>query len=81
MLVGNKMKKQRIKYISIKLPACSVAYPLDEIGNRNLPNYTPSYLKNNAKKLVEILINKVPSTIYSEVITLIKDDIIKRNLQ
>ena len=66
------MKKQRVKYVSVKLPACDTAYPLDKHGCRKLPSYTPKYLKQHAKKLFDILMNDVPATLYSELVRIIK---------
>ena len=62
------MKCQKIKYISVKLPACGKAYPLDKHGCKKLPNYTPDYLKKQGEKLFDILLNKVPSKVYSQLL-------------
>lgn len=64
---------KKIKYVSIKLPACGTIYPLDQFGCRKLPNYNTEYLKKHGKKLFEILFNKVPNTVYSELLRLIRD--------
>jgi hypothetical protein len=66
------MRKQKIKYVSVKLPACGNAYPLDKLGCRKLPDYSPDYLKKHGRKLFEILLNEVPSTVYSELVRCIK---------
>ena len=66
------MKKQRIKYVSVKLPANSDAYPIDSFGSRRLPNYSSAYLKERGKKLFETLLIQVPATLYSEVVRCIK---------
>ena len=67
------MKKQRIKYISVKLPACGDYYPLNTLGCRKMPDYTREYLKNHGRKLFDILMNKVPANVYSELVRLIKE--------
>ena len=59
-------RKQKIRYVSIKLPACGNAYPLDKLGCRKLPNYTREYLKKHARKLANILHTKVPPDVCSE---------------
>ena len=66
------MRKRKIKYVSIKLPACGNAYPLDKFGCRKLPNYSPEYLKKHGRKLFEILMNEVPASLYSELVHCIK---------
>ena len=71
------MRKQKIKYVSIKLPADGSAYPLDKFGYHKLPNYSVKYLKAHAKKLFDILMNKVPAGVYSELVLCIKQ---KENL-
>ena len=63
-----KHRKQKIKYISIKLPACDDAYPFDRYGCRILPNYTKTYLRKHGKKLFDILLNKVPADVYSQLL-------------
>ena len=68
------MRKRKIKYISIKLPACNNAYPLDKYGCHKMPAYTPQYLKKHGRKLFYILMNKVPSSVYSELTRCIKKD-------
>ena len=65
-------RRQKIKFVSIKLPACGMAYPLDAFGCRKLPDYTPEYLKRHAVKLHNVLLNKVPGTLYSELVKCIK---------
>ena len=65
-------RNQRIKFISVKLPACGMAYPLDAFGCRKLPNYTTAYLRKRANILHNILRNKVPGTFYSELLKLMK---------
>lgn len=67
------MKKRRVKYVSIKLPACGKAYPLDNFGCRKLPDYDADYLKKHGKKLFEILLHKVPANVYSEVVRCIRE--------
>lgn len=67
------MKRQRKKYVSVKLPCSSEAYPLDENGCRKLPNYTPEYLKKHGRKLFKILLEQVPSKVYSELLRLMRD--------
>ena len=67
------MRYQKKKYVSIKLPACSNAYPLDEHGCRKLPNYTPEYLRKHGKKLFKVLLEQVPSTVYSELLKCIRE--------
>jgi len=68
--MGNR--RQKIKFVSIKLPACGMAYPLDAFGCRKLPDYTADYLRKHAVKLHSILLNKVPGTLYSELVKCIK---------
>jgi len=63
-----------MKFVSIKLPACGTAYPLDAFGCRKLPNYTPEYLRKHAMKLHKILRNKVPGTLYSELLKQMKSE-------
>jgi hypothetical protein len=65
-------RKQKIKYVSVKLPACGTAYPLDRFGCRKLPNYTPEYLKKHGRKLFNTLLNEVPAALYSELLRCIK---------
>ena len=65
-------RRQRVKFVSIKLPACGTAYPLDAFGCRKLPNYTAEYLRNHARKLHKILRDKVPGTLYSELLKQMK---------
>lgn len=67
-----KKKKNPIRYISIKLPAAAPHYPMDETGVKNLPNYTPQYLKRHGAKLFKLLMNDVPSTLYGELVRLMK---------
>lgn len=64
--------KHKVKYVSIKLPACGTAYPLDTFGCRKLPNYSAEYLRKHARKLHRILRDKVPGTLYSEIVKCIK---------
>lgn len=66
------MKHRRTKYVSLKLPACGTAYPLDRFGCRKLPNYTRDYLKKHGRKLFDILMNKVPADLYSELVRCIR---------
>lgn len=66
-------KRQRKKYVSIKLPCCGSAYPLDENGCHKLPDYTPEYLKAHGAKLFKILFEKVPSKVYAEVLRKIRE--------
>ena len=61
-----------MKFVSIKLPACGTAYPLDTFGCRKLPDYTTKYLRKRANILHYVLRNKVPGTLYSELIKLMK---------
>jgi len=67
------MKYQRKKYVSVKLPVCGNAYPLDSDGCHKLPNYTPEYLKKHGQKLFKILLEKVPSKVYSELLRLMRE--------
>lgn len=67
-------KKQRKQYVSVKLPACAQLYPLDKNGCRKLPNYDKEYLQKHGRKLFDILFNRVPSTVYSELIRCIKEN-------
>jgi hypothetical protein len=67
------MRKRRIKYVSLKLPACGTAYPLDRFGCRKLPPYNADYLKKHGKKLFDILMHKVPATVYSELVRCIRE--------
>ncbi len=67
-------RKQRIKFVSIKLPACGTAYPLDAFGCRKLPNYTVDYLKRRARILHNVLRHKVPGTLYSELLKIMKSE-------
>lgn len=71
------MAKKKIKYVSIKLPACGTVYPLDEFGCRQLPDYNAEYLKKHGRKLFKVLFDKVPGTVYTELLRLIKE---KENL-
>jgi hypothetical protein len=66
------MKRPKIKYVSIKLPADINAYPVDKSGSPKLPNYTSKYLRNYGRKLFNILLNKIPSSIYTELVRCIK---------
>lgn len=68
-----RKKKQKTKYVSVKLPACGSSYPLDSFGCRKHPHYSPEYLKKHGRKLFDILFNRVPSTVYSELIRCIKE--------
>lgn len=68
-----KTKKQRKKYVSVKLPAHGRSYPLDTFGCHKLPDYTAEYLKKHGQKLFKILTTKVPSKVYSEVLKLIRE--------
>ena len=65
-------RKQKIRYVSIKLPACGNAYPLDKLGCRRLPDYTREYLKKHARKLANILHTKVPADVCSELIRILE---------
>jgi len=67
-----KNRRQRVKFVSIKLPACGTAYPLDAFGCRKLPNYSAEYLRGHARKLHRILRDKVPGTLYGELVKCIK---------
>jgi hypothetical protein len=67
-----RRRTQRIKFISIKLPASGELYPLDGFGCRKLPNYTTEYLRKRARLFHNILRNKVPGTFYSELLRLMK---------
>ena len=67
------MRKQKKKYVLIKLPACSDVYPVDKHGCVKLPNYTPEYLKKHGQKLFRVLFEKVPSKVYSELLKLIRE--------
>lgn len=67
------MKHQKKKYVSIKLPAYGDAYPLDGNGCRKLPNYTPEYLSKHGKKLFKIILEQVPSKVYSELLRLMRE--------
>lgn len=69
-----KKKSQPIKYISIKLPACSKFYPLDKSGCFKLPEYDVKYLKKHGKKLFDILMNKVPASILYELIDCLRQN-------
>jgi len=66
-------RRQKKKYVSIKLPCSGDAYPLDENGCRKLPDYTPEYLRKHGKKLFKILVEQVPSKVYAEVLRLMRD--------
>ncbi len=66
------MKYQKKKYVSVKLPAAGNAYPLDSDGCRELPNYTADYLKKHGEKLFKIILEKVPSKVYSELLRLMR---------
>ena len=66
------MTKHKIKYVSVKLPACGNAYPLDKFGCRKIPNYTTEYLRKHGKKLFDILLNNFPSNVYSELVRCIR---------
>jgi len=68
-----KRKHPRKRYVSVKLPRCGNAYPLDENGCHKLPNYTPEYLKKHGEKLFKILVEKVPSKVYAEVLRLMRE--------
>lgn len=68
-----KKKRQPVEYVSVKIPASILAYPCDEMGCRQLPNYTPDYLKRHGRKLFRILLNNVPSTVYGELIKCIRE--------
>lgn len=68
-----KKKKQKIKYISIKLPLSIRAYPCNETGCQQLPEYTIEYLRRHGRKLFNVLLNKVPATVYSELIKCIRE--------
>ena len=65
-------KKNKIKYVSVKLPADSRAYALDSFGSPKLPDYTDAYLRKHGQKLFEILLNQVPASVYSELVKCIK---------
>lgn len=67
------IKKQKKKYISVKLPACDSEYPLDDNGCRKLPDYTPEYLAKHGRKLFKILLEKVPSKLYSELLKCMRE--------
>jgi len=67
------MKKHKKKYISVKLPACGKAYPIDRQGCRKLPNYTSEYLRKHGKKLFNILLHQVPSLVYQELVKQIRE--------
>ena len=67
------MGRRKIRYVSVKLPRDSKAYPLDRVGNFILPNYSLDYLKKRGRKLFDILMNKVPAAIYSELIRCIRE--------
>jgi len=64
---------QKKKYVSVKLPACGTVYPLDKYGCRKLPNYTPEYLKKHGRKLFKILLEQVPSNVYSELLKCMRE--------
>jgi len=66
------MKNARKKYVSIKLPACVDAYPIDRLGHRKLPGYSQDYLKKHGQKLFKVLFEQVPSVVYQELIRCIK---------
>jgi hypothetical protein len=68
-----KKRRQKTRYVSVKLPASSAAYPRDRLGNPRLPKYTKNYLRRHGKKIFNILFRKVPSTIYSELIECIRE--------
>lgn len=68
-----KNNKQRIKYISVKLPASITSYPFNDVGSRKLPDYTPEYLRKHGRKLFNILLSDVPSTLYGELINCIRE--------
>ena len=64
-----KIKNTKIKYISFKIPASISSYREED----TVPlTYTEKYLKKHAKKLCDILYTKVPSTVYQEVINILK---------
>ncbi len=67
------MKFQKKKYVAVKLPASFSAYPLDSDGCKKLPNYTPEYLKKHGEKLFKILLEQVPSKVYSELLRLMRE--------
>jgi hypothetical protein len=67
------MSNQNKKYISVKLPACGNEYPLDANGCRKLPDYTPEYLEKHGRKLFKILLERVPSKVYSELLKCMRD--------
>ena len=60
--------KHKIRYVSIKLPACWREYPLDNNGCRKIPEYTTAYLEKHGRKVFKALINDTPATVYSEVL-------------
>ena len=66
------MKKHKVKYISIKLPASHEAYQRDSMGSRKIPEYTDAYLRKHGKKLFETLLERVPAAVYSELVNCIK---------
>jgi len=68
-----KTIRQKKKYISVKLPMCGNAYPLDSDGCHKLPNYTQDYLKKRGDMLFDILLNQVPSTVYSQLLKRVRE--------
>lgn len=69
-----RKRNHKVKFISIKLPACGSVYPFNTFGCRKIPDYSDEYLREHGRKLHRILWSKVPGRLYSELVKCIKDE-------